>query len=261
MEAGLRTPLLDMFRRGEVSREIKMLAARGALAPRAHEQLSLLAELVNDTDFEIRLAAEETIEAIPRVALEAFLARSDTSRALKDFFSSRGIQPGQVAAADSDEPLIDRSSGEDGQPEEGDGTEGKMGAVQRLAAMTVSERMGAAMKGSREERAILIRDPNKLVSVAVLSSPKLNESEVENFAKMANVSDEVLRIIGQTRAWVKNYGVASSLTKNPKTPLAVSLHLMQRLTDRDLKMITLDRNVQEPLRIAARKRLTEGKRQ
>jgi hypothetical protein len=261
MEAGLRTPLLDMFRRGEVSREVKMLAARGALAPRAHEQLSLLAELVNDADFEIRLAAEETIEAVPRAALEAFLARSDTSMALKDFFSSRGIQPGQVAAADSDEPLIDRGSGEDGQPGEGDGTEEKMGAVQRLAAMTVSERMGAAMKGSREERAILIRDPNKLVSVAVLSSPKLNESEVENFAKMANVSDEVLRIIGQTRAWVKNYGVASSLTKNPKTPLAVSLHLMQRLTDRDLKMITLDRNVQEPLRIAARKRLTEGKRQ
>jgi hypothetical protein len=260
MEAGLRTPLLDMFRRGEVSREVKMLAARGALAPRAHEQLSLLVELVNDADFEIRLSAEETIEAIPREALEAFLARSDASPTLKAFFAERGVQPGEVAATDSDQPLVDRSITEE-QLEDGDGTEEKKGAVQRLAAMTVSERMNTAMKGSREERAILIRDPNKLVSVAVLSSPKLNDSEVESFAKMANVSDEVLRIIGQTRAWVKNYGVASSLTRNPKTPLAVSLNLVQRLTDRDLKMITLDRNVQEPLRIAARKRLTDGKRQ
>jgi hypothetical protein len=259
MEAGLRTPLLDMFRRGEVSREIKMLAARGALAPRAHEQLSLLVELIDDADLEIRLAAQETIEAIPRPALEAFLARSDTSSTLKTFFATRGIQPADVAAADSDEPLVDRNTTEP-QHEDRDGAEEKRGAVQRLAAMTVSERMSAAMKGSREERAILIRDPNKLVSVAVLSSPKLNESEVESFAKMANVSDEVLRIIGLTRAWVKNYGVASALTKNPKTPLAVSLNLVQRLNERDLKMITLDRNVQEPLRIAARKRLADGKR-
>lgn len=237
-----------------------MLAARGALAPRAHEQLSLLVELVKDADFEIRLSAEETLEAIPREALEAFLARSDASPTLKAFFAERGVQPGEVAATDSDQPLVDRSITEE-PLEGGDGTEEKKGAVQRLAAMTVSERMNTAMKGSREERAILIRDPNKLVSVAVLSSPKLNDSEVESFAKMANVSDEVLRIIGQTRAWVKNYGVASSLTRNPKTPLAVSLNLVQRLTDRDLKMITLDRNVQEPLRIAARKRLTDGKRQ
>lgn len=237
-----------------------MLAARGALAPRAHEQLSLLVELVNDADFEIRVSAEETIEAIPREALEAFLARSDASPTLKAFFAERGVQPGEVAATDSDQPLVDRSITEE-QLEDGDGTEEKKGAVQRLAAMTVSERMSVAMKGSREERAILIRDPNKLVSVAVLSSPKVNGSEVESFAKMANVSDEVLRTIGQTRAWVKNYAVASSLTKNPKTPLAVSLNLVQRLTDRDLKMITLDRNVQEPLRIAARKRLSEGKRQ
>lgn len=252
-----------MFRRGEVSREVKILAARGALAPRAHEQLSLLVELVDDPDLEIRLAAEETIEAIPREALAAFLARSDTSPALKTFFTSRGIQAGDVPAANSDEPLVDLAR--ESQLEDGNGTaqeekEEKQGAVQRIAAMTVSERMSTAMKGSREERAILIRDPNKIVSVAVLSSPKLNEAEVESFAKMANVSDEVLRIIGQTRAWVKNYGVASSLTRNPKTPLAVSLNLVQRLTDRDLKTITLDRNVQEPLRIAARKRLTEGKR-
>ena len=237
-----------------------MLAARGGLAPRAHEQLSLLVELVNDPDLEIRLAAEETIEAIPREALEAFLARSDAAASLKAFFGERGISPGEVAASGSDEPLVERGATED-QPLDGDGTEEKRGAVQRLAALTVSERMSVAMKGSREERAILIRDPNKLVSVAVLSSPKLNESEVESIAKMANVSDEVLRIIGQTRAWIKNYGVASSLTKNPKTPLAVSLNLVQRLTDRDLKMITLDRNMQEPLRIAARKRLSEGKRQ
>ena len=127
--------------------------------------------------------------------------------------------------------------------------------------MGVAERMKAAMKGSKSERAILIRDPNKLVSAAVLSSPKLTESEVENFAKLANVSEEVLRTIGMNRGWTKNYGVIAALTRNPKTPLAVSMRFVQRLSERDLKMIALDRNLQEPLKLLVRKRITEGSRE
>ena len=125
--------------------------------------------------------------------------------------------------------------------------------------MNVAERMKKAMKGTKEERAVLIRDPNKLVSVSVLSSPKLTGSEVENFAKLGNVSEEVLRIIGMSRAWTKNYGVIAALAKNPKTPLGVSLNFVQRLNDKDLKTIEMDRNLQQPLKLAVRKRLQGGK--
>ena len=111
------------------------------------------------------------------------------------------------------------------------------------------------MKGTREMRAILIRDPNKMIAAAVLSSPKLSDSEVESFARMASVSEDVLRIIGSNRSWMKNYGVVVGLTRNPKTPLAMSLNLMARLTDRDLGMLSVDRNVPETLRIAARKKV------
>ncbi len=123
--------------------------------------------------------------------------------------------------------------------------------------MNIVERVRAAMKGSREVRALLIRDPNKMVSSAVLSSPKLTTSEVESFAKMANVGEDVLRAIGQNRAWLKNYGVAASLTRNPKTPVAMSMNLMQRLIERDVRALAVDRNVPEPLRLAARKRLVK----
>jgi hypothetical protein len=114
------------------------------------------------------------------------------------------------------------------------------------------------MKGSREERAILIRDPNKLISTAVLSSPKLTDSEVESYAKNAAVSEEVLRIIGNNRGWVKNYLIAAALTKNPKTPLAMSLTLLNRLNDREVKSLSIDRNIPEPLRLAAKKRVVIG---
>jgi hypothetical protein len=121
--------------------------------------------------------------------------------------------------------------------------------------MGVMEKMKVAMRGSREERTVLIRDPNRLVAAAVLSSPKLTENEVEGIAKMANVAEEVLRVIGSSRAWTKKYAITASLVRNPKTPVAISLTLLNRLTERDVKMVASDRNVPEPVRVAARKKI------
>jgi hypothetical protein len=131
----------------------------------------------------------------------------------------------------------------------------EQGTIEKLAAMNPAQRLSRAMKGTREERAILIRDPNKIVAVAVLSSPKLSEAEVEAIAKMANVSDEILRIIGNTRAWVKSYRVVSALTRNPKTPQALAMNLLSRLHEKDVKLLVSDRNVPDALRMAARRKL------
>jgi hypothetical protein len=131
----------------------------------------------------------------------------------------------------------------------------EQGTLEKLAAMNPAQRLARAMKGTREERSILIRDPNKIVAVAVLSSPKVSEAEVEAIAKMANVSDEILRIIGNTRAWVKSYRVVSALTRNPKTPQALAMNLLSRLQEKDVKLLVSDRNVPDSLRMAARRRL------
>jgi hypothetical protein len=256
MDLGLRSPLLDFFKRGEVAKDVRLLAASGALAPRALEQVGLLALLTDDADAEVRAAAEVTLAAIPSESMAGFLGRSDVPEGLRNFFRGRGIEPLPGGDA-SDQPLVDADAA--AAPSEGTEQDADPQSIsQRLALLGVAGRMKAAMKGTKSERAILIRDPNKLVSAAVLSSPKLTDSEVENFAKLANVSEEILRTIGMNRAWIKNYGVIAALTRNPKTPLAVSMRFVQRLTERDLKMIVLDRNLQEPLKLAVRKRITEG---
>jgi hypothetical protein len=259
MDVGIRSPLLDFFRRGEVAKDVRLLAARGALAPRVHEQVALLALLTEDGDAEVRSAAEATLSSIPNESLSAFLGRSDVPDGLRAFFSGRGIEATPGAATGADDPLIDIEPDTEAPAEGGEDPDAeRQGAAQRLSLLSVADRMKAAMKGTKEERAILIRDPNKLVSVSVLSSPKMSESEVENFAKMANVSEEVLRIIGSNRAWLKNYGVIAALVKNPKTPLGISMRFVQRLNDKDLKMIAMDRNLQEPLKLLIRKRMTTG---
>jgi hypothetical protein len=98
---------------------------------------------------------------------------------------------------------------------------------------------------------LLIRDPNKIVQRGVLQSPRLTDLEVENFASMTNVSQEVLRLIANNRVFMKNYTVARNLTKNPKAPLDVTLHLLPRLTPLDLKHLTSNKNIPETLRSTA----------
>jgi hypothetical protein len=121
----------------------------------------------------------------------------------------------------------------------------------RLARMRVVERVQLALKGNREERMALIRDPCKVVQRAVLQSPKLSETEVESFAAMASLSEEILRVIAQNRNFAKNYTIVRNLVNNSKTSLDVSLHLLPRLTPLDLKMLTTNRNVSDTLRSMA----------
>jgi hypothetical protein len=257
------TPLLDFIRRGEAARDVKLQVARGALAPRAHEQIAILMLLADETDPEIASAADDTLRRIPVETLRAFLARSDVSAGVRDFFAARGVAPADLPAPDSDSPLFDLEPAStetdvDEGTGEGDaaGREGRREAIsQQIAKMGFAERLKAAVKGNREMRALLIRDPNKMIAASVLSSPKVTENEVAAFSRMANVSEEVLRIIGSNRAWTKNYGIVMGLTRNPKTPLTMSMNFLARLNDRDLNMVSIDRNVPEPLRIAARKKL------
>lgn len=263
MDVGLKTPLIESFKRGDVPVDVRLEAALGRVAPRGQEQLALLVLLADDDEASVREAAAKTMAALPTDAVAAVLARADSPAELVRYFGDRGILPvpgAQTSAVEDDAPLIDTGDRWDTVDEAAVEAEtaSTLSITQQIQQMGIVERVRAAMKGTREMRAILVRDPNKMVSSAVLASPKLTLAEVESFAKMANVSEDVLRAIGHNRAWVKSYGVAASLTRNPKTPVALSLNLLQRLVERDVRGISIDRNVPEPLRMAARRRLVKG---
>jgi hypothetical protein len=244
MDPGFRSPLVDFFRRGEVAHDVRLLAAQGAFAPRAHEQLAILLVLLDDPDPDVAQTAAATLGRLPQGSVARFIGRSDVPQPMRAFFVARGIVP-EGSSGDAEGPLGEAHAA--GEPETDSDD------PQVLATMPVIGRMKLAMRGTREQRARLIRDSNKLVSAAVLSSPKLTESEVEAFARMANLAEEILRIIAMNRSWTKNYNVVAALARNPKTPPALAMGFLQRLNDRDLKMLSIDRNVSEPVRLAARK--------
>ena len=125
--------------------------------------------------------------------------------------------------------------------------------LQRLATMTVSQRVQFAIKGGSEARRTLIRDSNKVVQRAVLQSPRLTDQEVEAFAAMSSLTDEILRLIAKNRNFRKNYVVVRNLMNNPKTPLDVSLHMLPILNAIDLKRLCTNKNIPETLRTTANK--------
>lgn len=123
--------------------------------------------------------------------------------------------------------------------------------LQRIARMTAAERVRMALMGSQEERLVLIRDPNRVVVRSVLQSPKVSESEIQSFAAMREVREEVMRIISNNRAFLKSPAVVRALVFNPRAPIDVSLPLIKLLKDRDLKLLTIDKNVPDPVRGSA----------
>jgi len=121
-------------------------------------------------------------------------------------------------------------------------------ALMKISRLDIKGRIALAMRGSKEERAILIRDSTKLVAVAVLESPKVSEAEVESFAQQKNVLEAVLRTIPLKRKFIKNYSIMRNLVCNPRTPLDVSLALMKNLLVHDLKNLAGNKEVADTIR-------------
>jgi len=125
-------------------------------------------------------------------------------------------------------------------------------AFQKIMKLNVAERLQLAMKGSAEERAILIRDTARMVAGAVLKSPKLSDSEITGFAAMRSVTEEILRSIASKKEWTKSYATVHALVRNPKTPPGLTVQFLPRLGTRDLKIVAGDKNIPELVRRNAR---------
>jgi len=124
----------------------------------------------------------------------------------------------------------------------------RISMINRILKMNMKDRMKLAMKGDREARNVLIRDPNRIVAQAVVQNPKITENEVEKIATMRTVPEEVLRLIAINRSWARNYQIMYKLAQNPRTPLGSAFTILTRLQLRDLLAMSKNRNVSDAIR-------------
>lgn len=133
----------------------------------------------------------------------------------------------------------------------------RISPLQKIARLSVGERVKLAMLGNKEERALLVRDGSRVVYAAVMASPKLTDQEVENIASLKNVQEGVLREIARNRKFIKSYTVMKNLVNNPRCPMDLSINLIKNLLAPDLKALTMNKGVPETLRKMATRSFKE----
>jgi hypothetical protein len=124
----------------------------------------------------------------------------------------------------------------------------------KIRGMNIGEKIRLSLLGNAAARSILVRDPNRIVAMAAISSPAISESEAKNAAQSREVSEDVLRFIGRKRDWLRSYEIKRHLCNNPKTPLALSMGFLPHLRRNDLRALSRSRGIPSPLKQAAKRR-------
>jgi hypothetical protein len=262
---------------------VRRKACCGELPVSLQEKIEILVLLAGDRDEESRNSAFHTLESWPPEELQQELSNPSTPVAVLEFVAYNLVPgrkelgdallrnpslPGQLRewieetaaifaeaeTSQSSEVLAPlQAADEDGDSSREEGPQKRATVLQKIRRMSAVQKVKTALTGSQEERMILVRDANKLVARAVLQSPKLSDHEVENFASMKDVGEEILRRIVLSRKFIRSYVVVRALVNNPRTPIDVGLPLLRRINDLDLKWLVLNRNVADVVRNAAQK--------
>jgi len=124
----------------------------------------------------------------------------------------------------------------------------RISILNRILKMGMKDRVKLAMKGDREARNILIRDPNRIVAGAVVGNPRITEQEIEKIAAMRSVPEDILRKIASDRQWARSYVIVHNLARNPRTPVANAMNILSRLQLRDLAALAKNKNVSDAVR-------------
>jgi len=150
------------------------------------------------------------------------------------------------------------ASGDEGGAEDQDpAAEGKrLSIAQKISKLSIAKKIEwANKKGNKEVRTILLRDPSKLVQLAVIQSPRISEGEIAKVAISRTAPSDVLQYIYNNRLLTKNYSIKVNLVNNPKVPVAVAMRWLSSLRSSELKGVAKNRNVSPALQTQARKLL------
>ena len=215
---------------------------------------------VNEFRFDVlRLIPEEVKKERLEIISEVEAGRLDRAWSELPLPKEKSKEEAE-AEVESDEMAAERRLLAQKDPLDEEGDDLNLTISQRVSKLRTNQKIMLAIKGGKEERALLIRESNRLIQVNVMRNGRITEGEVAYIAQMRTVNEEVLRIISINREWMKKYPITKALVMNPRTPLPVAMNHMKRLIDSDMKLLIKDRNVAEILRREA-KRMVELKSQ
>jgi len=122
-----------------------------------------------------------------------------------------------------------------------------------LRDMSIPAKIRLAMMGNKFQRGQLIRDPKKLVALAVIKAPSVKENEASQYASNNSLCEDVVAYIAAKKEWTKLYNIKLALVNNPKCPLPAAMRLLPHLRAKDLRAMARSRSIPSALAAQARK--------
>jgi len=225
------------------------VAASASPAPEAkqHDEAAevALSQYLSDNAAELEAVKDKPFQAMSEVGGAPSPVESSEKTLDTD---AKPVEPATAAPAASHPAAIAHAVAAAHAKKHAPEADRRESTVQQIAKLDVKGRIALAVRGDKEARSILIRDMTKVVCLAVLDSPKLTDAEVEGFAQQKNVLDWVLRTIPMKRRFAKNYIIQRNLASNPRTPTDAALGLLKNLLAQDLKNLTENKEVADPVR-------------
>ncbi len=126
----------------------------------------------------------------------------------------------------------------------------------RIQQMTVTQKIRIAILGTSSERLLLVRDSNRMVSMAAVQSPLMRENEAIQISASRSVTEEVLRTVARNREFTRSYQVKKNLVSNPRTPFTFVAEMVPHLRDNDLRIFAKSKNVSSSVQAACRRQLS-----
>ena len=341
------SPQAEKYARRDAPRDVRLMAARGALPLQPTELATVLFALMHDEDAEVKATARDSLETLPEgvmgsvlgspahpalldhlarsfrddeqrleaIALNpaaadatiAFLATRPFKRVVEIVSNNqkRMVRAPAIVDALGANPLTGRSvierilsflglptPAEDDEVEEApeareiseeevraalevvlgesfaslvedhddelDPTELEQGGslYSLIQNLSVFQKIKLGRMGNKEARSLLVRDRNKIVAMAAVTSPKITENELIAISQSRAVCDEVIRVICRNKEITRNYQVKLALATNPRTPQATAMKFVNYLQDRDLRSLMKSKDVPTVISTHARRILT-----
>jgi hypothetical protein len=155
-----------------------------------------------------------------------------------------------------EEPAADSSQSPEPPEPEGDRDESaKLRA--ELLEMTVAQKMQLALKGDRLARHLLLKEPNKNIQTFILQNNRITLDEVRYIAAYRQASADALLAIAANRDWLANPGIVSALIRNPKTPGATAVKLLDKVKMEEIRRLAKAPDVPRVVQVAARRRVSD----
>jgi len=131
---------------------------------------------------------------------------------------------------------------------EGENKEIEENLYQKILNMKPVEKIKLALKGNKSARGLLLKDSNKQISLTVLKNPRITEDEIESLVKSKSTPEHLIREISRNRNFMQEYDIKKGMVMHPKTPLEISMRLINHLYVKDIEQISKSREVPSALK-------------